>query len=155
MRRAWRLPARRWRRRSSTPWSFSASSAWSAACATRWPVSRNPRANLLRKNYEFPLRAETYFWHSAWRLLLSKNFRVGGPCCGGRSDDVQRRVESECDRGQAKLGAAGLVTELQRNVLLAERSACERRHRHAENHGVLVDVQRNLGEGEFFELAFG
>ena len=43
--------------------------------------------------------------------------------------DVQRRVQSERDRGQAELAAACLVTQLQRNVLFAESGACERRGR--------------------------
>ena len=39
--------------------------------------------------------------------------------------------------------------------MFAERGGCERRDRHAQNHSVLVDVQGNFGEGEFFELALG
>src|SRR5258708_12136793 len=35
------------------------------------------------------------------------------------------------------------------------RSALQRRNGHPKNHGVLIDVQRNLGEREFFEFALG
>src|SRR6266851_4639096 len=117
MRRAWRSSDKRWRRRCSTRWSSSGRSASSGACAMRWPVSRNPRANILQKDFAFPFRREIYFWHSAWRLLLSKNLCVGGLCGGGGSSEGQRRVKSERDRGKAKFGTASLVAELQRNEI--------------------------------------
>src|SRR5713101_5132377 len=88
-------------------------------------------------------------------LLFSKNFHVGGLDGGGRGGDVQRRVESQCDRGQAKFAAASLVAELERNVLFAERGVRKCRDGQAKNHGVLVDVQWNFGKFEFFEFAFG
>ena len=87
--------------------------------------------------------------------MSSKNFRVGGLGGGGRGSDVEGRVESDCDRGKAKFAAAGLVAELERNVLLAERGVFERGDRHAKNHTALVDVQRSFGKGEFFEFALG
>ena len=80
---------------------------------------------------------------------------MGGLCSGSRGGDVQCRVKCECNRGKAKFGAASLVAELQRNVLFAERGLCECRHRHAQNHGALVDVQRNFRKCEFFEFAPG
>src|SRR5207302_2080693 len=58
-------------------------------------------------------------------------------------------------RGQAKFAAAGLVAELERDVLFAERGIRKRRDRHAKNHGALVDVQWCLGKSEFFEFALG
>src|SRR6267378_1207408 len=156
MRRAWRSSARRWRRLCSIRWSFLASNVSSAACAMRLPVSVKLRASLSSKNLEAcrPCRRSILEIDVAG-LLFSKNFSVDGLGGGGRGGDVQRRVESYCHRGQAKFAAAGLVAELQRNVLFAERGVLERSDGHAKNHGVLVDVQRNLGKREFFEFALG
>src|SRR5260370_40226833 len=74
---------------------------------------------------------------------------------GGRSRHVQSCVGSKGGRGQAKFGAASLVAKLQGDVLFAKRGALQRRNRHAKDHGVLVDVQRNLGEREFLEFVLG
>src|SRR6202521_1110281 len=142
MRRAWPSSARPWRLRSSTPWWFSASSASSADCAMRWPVSAKPRASLPSKNLEVcgPCRRFN-FGNAHGGLLFSKNLRVGGLGGGGRGSDVERCVESDCDWGKTKFAAAGLVAELERNVLFAERGVFERGDRHAKNHVALVDVQ--------------
>src|SRR5260370_11207457 len=121
----------------------------------RWPVSKKSRANFLQKNPAFHFRAENYFCIQHGGLLFPENFRVRELGGGGRSGDVQRRVESQRDWRQAKFGAASLVAELERNVLLAERGALKRRNGHAKNHGVLIDVQRNFRKREFFEFALG
>src|SRR5258708_24654769 len=74
---------------------------------------------------------------------------------GGRSRHVQRCVESKAARGEAKFGATSLVAKLQWDVLFAKRGALQRGNGHPKNHGVLIDVQRNLGEREFFEFVLG
>src|SRR5260370_33344198 len=88
-------------------------------------------------------------------LLFCKNFRVGVVGGGSRGGDSHRRVEIECDRGEAQFVTASLVAELQRNVLFAEGGVCKCRDGHAKNHRVLVDIQRGFGKGKFFELALG
>src|SRR2546421_2137986 len=156
MPRAWPSSARPWRRRSSTLWSFSASSASSAVCATRWPVSLKLSASLpSKKSGGLPPWRRIKSGMGMAGLLLSKNFRVGGPGGGGRSDDVERGLESDGHRGQAEFGAAGLVAELERNVLHAERGIGKRGDGQAKNQGALVDVQWRFGKREFLELAFG
>src|SRR6266705_3772134 len=120
MLRAWRSSARLWHHHSSIPWSSSDSSALCAACAMRSPVSVKPRATSLQTFKVCGTCGMSFLRIDMAGLLFSKNLRVGGFCCRRRSGDVQRRVESQCDRRQAKLGAAGLVAELQRDVLLAE-----------------------------------
>src|SRR5437763_11194869 len=141
MPRAWPSSARRWRRRSSIPWSFSASSAWSAVCATRWPVSQKPSASLpSKKSGGLPPWRRIKSGMGMAGLLLSKNFRVGGPGGGGRSDDVERGGESDGDRGQAESRAAGLGAELAREELLAERGVGKRGDRQARSQGALGDL---------------
>src|ERR1700676_4938996 len=122
----------------------------------RWPVSAKPRASLPSKNLEVcgPCRRFN-FGNAHGGLLFSKNLRVSGLGGGGRDSDVERCVESDCDWGKTKFAAAGLVAELERNVLFAERGVFERGDRHAKNHVALVDVQWSFGKGEFFEFALG
>src|SRR6202171_727489 len=156
MRRAWRSSGRPWRRLCSIRWSFLGSNASSAACAMQWRVSVKLRASLSSKNSEGcnACRRSILEIDSAG-LLFSKKFCVNGLGGGGRGGDVQRRIESYRHRGQAEFVAAGLVAELQRNVLFAERGVLERSDGHAKNHVALIDVQTNLGKREFFEFALG
>src|SRR5438105_6111510 len=77
-----------------------------------------------------------------------------GLCLGGRGN-VDNGIERKTRRGQAQFGAARLIAQLQRNVLLAQRSRCERVDRQAENHSSLIDVERLLREREGFQFSFG
>ncbi len=78
-----------------------------------------------------------------------------GAGIGRSAGDGDRRVDVECDRRQADLVAAGLVTQLQRDVLEAQRSISERCERKAENNFVLINVQRRFREREGMQFPFG
>ena len=88
-------------------------------------------------------------------LVGGEKFRMSGAGIGGGGGDGDWGVDIKGDGGEADFLAAGLVTELQRNFLGAERGVGFRDEWHAEDDCVLVDVQRNLGEGEGVKLALG
>ena len=88
-------------------------------------------------------------------LLGGEKFRMRGAGICRSAGDGDRRVDVECDRRQADLVAAGLVAQLQRDVLEAQRSISERCERKAENNFVLINVQRSFREREGMQFSFG
>ena len=75
------------------------------------------------------------------QLLRGEKLRMGGLGGSGRGGDGEAGVHIQGDGRQANFLAAGLITELEWNMLLAERRGGERGERKAENHGALVDVE--------------
>jgi len=88
-------------------------------------------------------------------LLGGKKLRMRWAGSGGVCRDSDRGVDIEGDGREADFVAAGLVAQLERDVLYAERGIGLRGERHAEHDFVLVDVERSLGEGEGAEFALG
>src|SRR6266849_7831351 len=82
--------------------------------------------------------------------LWMRRAGIGGACCDG-----DRGINIESDRRQADFVVAGLVAQLEGDVLCTERSVGLRGERHAENDFILVHVERILGEGEGAEFTVG
>ncbi len=76
-----------------------------------------------------------------------------GTCGAGRDGD--RSIDIEGDGREADFVAAGLVAQLEGDVLGAERGVGLRGERHAENDFVLIHLERSLGEGEGAEFTLG
>jgi len=74
---------------------------------------------------------------------------------GGACRDGDRGIDIEGDGRETDFVAAGLVAQLERYVLGAERGVGLHGERHAENDFVLVHVERSLGEGEGAEFTLG
>ena len=75
---------------------------------------------------------------------------------GGSCYYVEGRVDFFGYRGEADFGAAGLVAELHRDVLGAERGGDEDGERQEEGDAAGVDVELFIfGEGEGLERTFG
>src|SRR5437660_6535844 len=78
-----------------------------------------------------------------------------GPCFRGGGGNLDGGIERKGGRRQAKFRAAGLVAQFQGNVLLPQRSRCQRVHRQAENHRSLVHAEGLFGKREGFQLSLG
>jgi hypothetical protein len=89
------------------------------------------------------------------KLILGEKFRMGGLGGSGRGGDGEAGVHIQGDGREANFLAAGLITELEWDMLLAEWRGGERCERETENHGALVDVEGLLRKGERAEFSFG
>jgi hypothetical protein len=87
-------------------------------------------------------------------LLSGEKFWMGGAGTGGVYGDGDRGVDIESDRREADFVAAGLIAELEGNVLGAERGVGLRCERYAEDDFILVDVERSFCEGERVKFAW-
>src|SRR5258707_7308853 len=90
------------------------------------------------------------------RMLLGREkFWVRGTGIGGACSDGDRGIDIESDGREADFVVAGLVAQLERNMLRAEGSIGLGGERNAQDDFILVHVERSLGEGEGAEFAFG
>ena len=87
-------------------------------------------------------------------LARGKKLRVGRARICGIGVHGKGGVDVECDGRQTEFLVAGLVAQLQRNVLWAERSVGSSSDGQAQDDFVLINVQRRFAEGEGVEFAF-
>src|SRR6266404_8581808 len=90
------------------------------------------------------------------RMLLGREkFWVRGTGIGDACSDGDRGIDIESDGREADFVVAGLVAQLERNMLRAEGSIGLGGERNAQDDFVLVDVERSLGKGEGAEFTLG
>jgi hypothetical protein len=87
-------------------------------------------------------------------LLGGEKFWVSWAGTGGVYGDGDRGVDIESNGREADFVAAGLVAQLEGNVLGAERGIGLRGERYAEDDFILVDVKRSFCEGERVKFAW-
>jgi hypothetical protein len=87
-------------------------------------------------------------------LLGGEKFCVSWAGTGGVYGDSDRGVDIESNGREADFVAAGLIAQLEGNVLGAERGVGLRGERYAEDDFILVDVERSFGESESVKFAW-
>src|SRR5260370_39852176 len=88
-------------------------------------------------------------------LLGREKLWVRGTGIGGACSDGDRGIEIESDGREADFVVAGLVGQLERNMLRAEGSIGLGGERKAQDDFILVHIERSLCKGEGAEVAFG
>jgi hypothetical protein len=89
------------------------------------------------------------------KLILGKKFGMGWPRAGCRGSNGKTDVHIQCDGRETDLGAAGLVAQLERDVLGTKRGGRERREREPKNYGVFVDIKGLFRKRERAEFPLG
>ena len=87
-------------------------------------------------------------------LVAGKKFRVSWASSGGISGYGHSGVYIDLHRRQAELVVAGLIAQLQGDVQSTCGSVGLRSEGNADNHLVLVDIQRGFGERKRVQFAF-
>src|SRR5260370_40737414 len=90
------------------------------------------------------------------RMLLGREkLWVSGTGIGGACSDGDRGIDIESDGREADFVVAGLVAQLERNMLRAEGGIGLGGKRKAKDELILVHLERGIDKGEGAELAFG